>query len=60
MCNLSEGILEKGIERGLQRGLELMNTLYSRLIEDDRIEDMKRATKDTEFQRQLMKEYGIQ
>lgn len=67
MCNLSEGILERGIEQGMQqgieqgmqRGLDLMNALYGKLIEDNRIEDIKRATQDVEYQRQLMQEYGI-
>lgn len=59
MCNLSEGILERGIEQGMQRGLDLMNALYGKLIEDNRIEDIKRATQDVEYQRQLMQEYRI-
>ncbi|MDD6192694.1 MAG: hypothetical protein PUB24_06410 [Lachnospiraceae bacterium] len=67
MCNLSEGILERGIEQGMQQGIEqgmqrgwdLMNALYGKLIEDNRIEDIKRATQDVEYQRQLMQEYRI-
>ena len=67
MCNLSEGTLERGIEQGMQqgieqgmqRGLDLMNALYGKLIEDNRIEDIKRATQDVKYQRQLMQEYRI-
>ena len=35
------------------------NGLYSRLVEDDRIEDLKRATREPEYLQQLMTEYDI-
>lgn len=53
-----EGI-EQGIERGMEQGQELVNTLHRQLIEDERMEDLKRATTDVEFQKKLMTEYGL-
>lgn len=37
----------------------MMNSLYAKLLEDNRVEDMKRALKDVEYQRHLMEEYHI-
>lgn len=53
-----EGI-EEGIEEGRKRGVELINELNLRLIRDERLEDLKRASRDTEFQRILLREYGL-
>ncbi len=46
MCEIVERLVNENIER--------MNALTSILIELDRIDDLKRATKDKEFQMQLM------
>ena len=43
--------MEKSIQ---EENTERINTLNSILIELDRIEDLKRATKDKDFQLQLM------
>ena len=36
-----------------------MNELNQRLIEDGRMEDLKRACQETEYQKELLKEYGF-
>jgi hypothetical protein len=36
-----------------------INTLNLRLLDDNRLEDMQRAMVDTDYQKELMKEYGI-
>lgn len=41
------------------RGKEEVNKLNSRLIEEDRLEDLKRSVKDVKYQEKLMKEYGL-
>lgn len=46
MCEIVERLVNENIER--------MNALTSILIELDRIDDLKRATKDKDFQMQLM------
>ena len=47
MCEIVERLVNENIER--------MNALTSILIELDRIDDLKRATKDKKFQMQLMR-----
>lgn len=48
-----------GEERGEARGIHEINTLNLRLLDDNRLEDMQRAMIDTDYQKELMKEYGI-
>ena len=36
-----------------------VNTLYAALLEQNRMDDLKRAITDTDYQRQLLSEYGI-
>ena len=50
---------ERGITIGEERGIHEINTLNLRLLEDNRLEDMQRAMVDTDYQKELMKEYGI-
>lgn len=60
MTVLGEMILqdgfEKGIEKGIEKGLDQSNRLAKVLIETNRLEDLKRAVGDREYQRQLMEE----
>lgn len=56
--SLEEG-LEKGLEEGLEKGIDRINKLNSCLIEANRQGDLIRATQDREFQKKLLKEYGI-
>ena len=52
-----------GEQRGEKRGREKManeiNQLTSILLEQNRIDDLKRAVADAAYQKQLMAEYGI-
>lgn len=54
---------ERGEERGERRGRELaeeqINKLHAFLIHEKRFEDLERSTRDKEFQKQLMSDYGI-
>ncbi len=51
---------EEGRQEGRQEGKELVNRLNELLLNDGRLDDLRRAVKDPEYQEQLMKEYGIQ
>ena len=55
-----KGILEDGIQLGLQQGLQRgrtsINMLNSLLLNANRMDDLKRAIVDEEYQAQLMKE----
>lgn len=46
-------------ERGEERAEGRINKLNAFLIQDERFDDLKRSTKDKEFQRQLMEQYDI-
>ena len=50
---------ERGITIGEARGIHEINTLNLRLLDDNRLEDMQRAMVDTNYQKELMREYGI-
>lgn len=52
-------LLDMYEERGETRGIHEINTLNLHLLEDNRLEDMQRAMVDTDYQKELMKEYGI-
>lgn len=47
---------EEGREEGLLQGEHRLNQLYSILIDTDRLEDLKHATKDKTYREQLMLE----
>lgn len=51
---------EKGFENGCQSERQNMTKLTRILLEENRLEDLKRATEDKEFLEQLMKEYHMQ
>ena len=59
MCNLSEGIEERGEKRGIKIGEakaeEKINRLNQLLIEQNRMEDLIRSTSDKEFQKGINK-----
>lgn len=63
MTRLGQMIFEDGVqegrEQGLEQGQELVNRLISRLLEEGRIDDIKRAVRDQEYQKQLFTELGI-
>ena len=47
---------EQGIEKGIEQGIDKINRLHDILIEQNRLDDLKRAIKDKEFEKSLMKE----
>ena len=52
--------VKKGMERGREEGQEQLTELMNRLIEADRLDDLKKVAKDKEFKEQLLKEFGIE
>ena len=52
-------IREDGREEGREIGQERVNRLNQILIEQNRIEDLKRSTCDSEYQKTLFKEFDI-
>ena len=56
MTVLGEMIMQDGIEIGEARGKDSVNRLNAVLIEQNRLDDLKRATADRDYQRKLMAE----
>ena len=52
MCNLSDGVERKGF----QKGINSINALNMLLLKANRMDDLKRAIVDEEYQALLMKE----
>ena len=49
-------MIERGLEQGLEQGKTVINTLNLLLINQNRFDDLKRATSDKEYQAKLIKE----
>ena len=56
---LKEESREDGKLEGRLEERKEINELIQRLIQDNRIEDLKRSTVDTDYQNSLLTEYGI-
>ena len=54
-----EYVRTEGKKQGIEQGMEQASRLNLRLIEDNRLEDLKRAAKDKAYLEKLLKEYGI-
>ena len=48
--------VKDGIEQGIEQGIEMINKLHDILIEQNRLEDWKRAIEDKGFAKELIKE----
>ena len=55
---MAKGI-SQGISQGILQGIEEINALYHCLLADNRMEDIQKAIMDTEYQKELLCEYGI-
>ena len=51
--------IAKGISQGISQGIEEINALYQCLLVDNRMEDIQKAIMDTDYQKELLQEYGI-
>ena len=49
----------RGIVKGISQGIQEINTLYHCLLADNRMEDIQKAIMDTDYQKELLQEYGI-
>ena len=59
---IEKGIVQgeaRGMAKGISQGIEEINTLYHCLLADHRMEDIQKAIMDTEYQKELLCEYGI-
>lgn len=63
MCNVSEGVFEKGLELGLEKGIEhgevKLSKLIRALLQSGRTEDVQKAVSDETARKQFYREFGI-
>ena len=58
-----EGLMEgraRGRVEGREEGMEYLNQLNKYLLKSKRYNDLERATEDIEYQKKLLKEFGIE
>ena len=51
---------EDAREEGREEGMEYLNQLNKYLLKSKRYSDLERATEDIEYQKKLLKEFGIE
>ena len=59
---IAQGIVQgeaRGVAKGISQGIKEINTLYHCLLADNRMEDIQKAIMDTDYQKELLCEYGI-
>ena len=63
MCDVLDKVesrgIAKGIVKGESRGENKMALLVKKLLDQNRIDDVKRASEDEKSRAELMKEFGI-
>lgn len=63
MCDVLDKVENRGIEKGIVKGESCgenkMALLVKKLFEQNRIDDIKRASEDEKSRSELMKELGI-
>ena len=64
MTRLGQMLYDDGVKKGMERGMEKkdnqLTELTARLLEENRLDDLRRSTEDKEFKKQLLKEFGIE
>ena len=56
MTRIGQMLLDEGMEKGLARGESLMAALSRKLLDENRLDDLRRASEDKAFRKKLMKE----
>ena len=59
MCDVLDKAEDGGIAKGESRGENKMALLVKKLLDQNRIDDVKRASEDEKSRAELMKELGI-
>ena len=59
MCDVLDKVENRGIAKGESRGENKMALLVKTLLDQNRIDDVKRASEDEKGRAELMKELGI-
>ena len=51
--------MEKGMEKGFEQGKNHLALLVGRLLEAERMDDLKRVSYDEDYREKLLKEFGL-
>lgn len=57
--NIMEIAMERGIEQGIEQGENRLRQLNKKLLEENRLEDLRRVLNDDEYRKRLYAEYHI-
>lgn len=57
--NILEIGLEKGIEQGIEQGEKRLGLLSKKLLEENRLDDLRQALEDAKYRKKLYREYQI-
>ena len=60
MTRLGQMLYDDGVKKGMERGMEKkdnqLTELTARLLEENRLDDLKRSVEDPAYQRKLLQE----
>lgn len=59
MTRLGQMIFDDGVKKGKGDGMEQFSKLSEKLLDENRMDDLRRVNKDREYRDKLLKEYGI-
>lgn len=59
ICWVAQELIEQGEKQGEERGEEILAALIKKLLADGRIEDVRRATDDEQYRKELYYDYGL-
>lgn len=60
MCEAIEAMVEEGRKEGCKEGCELTCILFKKLMQDDRMSDVKKAMEDYPYLQKLLEEYRVE
>ena len=60
MTRLGQMLYDDGMKKGMEKKENQLTELTARLLEENRLDDLRRSTEDKEFKKQLLKEFGIE
>ena len=60
MTRLGQMLYDDGMKKGMEKKENQLTELTARLLEENRLDDLRRSTEDKEFKEQLLKEFGIE
>ena len=57
--NIMEIAMERGIEQGIEQGENRLSLLNKKLLEQSRLDDLRKSLDDIEYRKKLYAEYHI-